>query len=95
LKAVSIALPFLTVRTVYGVLSMFPWDRYWIYSVPGWDLVAFGIQRKWQINLAMEVLMEYAIVIIYSVACCMLPLNEDYKIPESYEDECLLSRPQC
>jgi hypothetical protein len=95
LKAVSIALPFLTVRTVYGVLSMLSWDRYRIYSVTGWDLVEFGINGKWQINFAMEFLMEFTFVIIYSVAGYMLPLNEDYKIPESYEDECLLSRPQC
>ncbi|KAG1761812.1 hypothetical protein EDD22DRAFT_618501 [Suillus occidentalis] len=95
LKAVSIALPLLTVRMVYGVLSMLSWDRYRIYSVTGWNLAAFGNHGEWQIYFTMEFLMEFAIVIIYSVAGHMLPLNEDYKIPESYEDECLLSRPHC
>ncbi|KAG1761811.1 hypothetical protein EDD22DRAFT_779291 [Suillus occidentalis] len=79
LKAVSVALPFLTVRTLYGVLPFTEFDIF---------------RGKWQIYIAMKMLMEYAVVIIYSVAAFMLPLKKDYKIPESYQDEYLLSRPQ-
>jgi hypothetical protein len=74
---------------VYGVLFILPWGRY--LSSTGRDLAEFG---NWQIYIAiLKMLMEYAVVIIYYVAGYRLPLNEDYKIPESYEDECLLSRP--
>ncbi|KIK44139.1 hypothetical protein CY34DRAFT_80540 [Suillus luteus UH-Slu-Lm8-n1] len=94
LKAVSVALPFLTVRTVYSVLFML-----WMDRNPGstpLDLGEFDlIEGNWQIYIAMKMLMEYAVVIIYSVAAFVLPLKKDYKIPESYQDEYLLSRPHC
>lgn len=85
LKAVSVALPFLTVRTVYNVLPIFSLD-----DMPGqFDI----LEGTWQNYIAMKMLMEYAVVIIYLVAAFVLPLNNDYKIPESYQDEYLLSRP--
>ncbi|KAG1874149.1 hypothetical protein C8R48DRAFT_693014 [Suillus tomentosus] len=98
LKAISIALPFLAIRTLYSVLSTFSSDS---FSIPGTtesntsDLAKFNVLTgEWQIYLVMDMLMEYAVVIIYAVAGIMLPLNEDYKPADSYQDEYLLSRPQ-
>ncbi|KAG1829518.1 hypothetical protein EV424DRAFT_432510 [Suillus variegatus] len=98
LKAVSIALPFLAIRTLYSVLSTFSSSS---FSITGTtepntsDLAKFNILTgEWQIYLVMDMLMEYAIVIIYSVAGIVLPLNEDYKSADSYQDEYPLSRPQ-
>lgn len=98
MKAISIALPFLAIRTLYGVLSTFSSST---VSVTGTtesntsDLAKFNmITGEWQIYLVMDMLMEYAIVIIYSVAGLVLPLNEDYKSSDSYEAEYPLSRPQ-
>jgi hypothetical protein len=42
----------------------------------------------------MDMLMEYAVVIIYSVAALVLPLNEDYKFAGSYQDQYPLNAPQ-
>ncbi|KAG1809979.1 uncharacterized protein HD556DRAFT_1317071 [Suillus plorans] len=98
LKAISIALPFLAIRTLYSVLSTFSSDS---FSITGTtesntsDLAKFNILTgEWQIYLVMDMLMEYAVVIIYAVAGIVLPLNEDYKSADSYQDEYLLSRPQ-
>ncbi|KAG1798780.1 hypothetical protein EV424DRAFT_1332800 [Suillus variegatus] len=98
LKAISIALPFLAIRTLYSVLSTFSSST---FSVTGTtesntsDLAKFNmITGEWQIYLVMDMLMEYAVVIIYAVAGIVLPLNEDYKPTDSYQDEYLLSRPQ-
>ncbi|KAG1908567.1 uncharacterized protein F5891DRAFT_1098125 [Suillus fuscotomentosus] len=98
LKAISIALPFLAIRTLYSVLSTFSSDS---FSITGTtesntsDLAKFNVLTgEWQIYLVMDMLMEYAVVIIYAVAGIMLPLNEDYKPADSYQDEYLLSRPQ-
>ncbi|KAG2109726.1 uncharacterized protein F5147DRAFT_692121 [Suillus discolor] len=98
LKAISIALPFLAIRTLYSVLSTFSSST---FSVTGTtesntsDLAKFNmITGEWQIYLVMDMLMEYAVVIIYGVAGIMLPLNEDYKSADSYQDEYPLSRPQ-
>ncbi|KAG1798084.1 uncharacterized protein HD556DRAFT_1525683 [Suillus plorans] len=91
LKAVSIALPFLAIRTLYGVLSTFSSST---VSVTGStesntsDLAKFNmITGEWQIYLVMDMLMEYAVVIIYAVAGIVLPLNEDYKSANSHQDE--------
>ncbi|KAG1849349.1 uncharacterized protein F5891DRAFT_1160685 [Suillus fuscotomentosus] len=98
LKAISIALPFLAIRTLYSVLSTFSSDS---FSITGTtepntsDLAKFNILTgEWQIYLVMDMLMEYAVVIIYAVAGIVLPLNEDYKSADSYQDEYPLSRPQ-
>ncbi|KAG2053925.1 hypothetical protein BDR06DRAFT_437972 [Suillus hirtellus] len=98
LKAISIALPFLAIRTLYSVLSTFSSDS---FSITGTtepntsDLAKFNILTgEWQIYLVMDMLMEYAVVIIYAVAGIVLPLNEDYKSADSYQDAYPLSRPQ-
>ncbi|KAG2160198.1 uncharacterized protein EDB93DRAFT_1073789 [Suillus bovinus] len=97
LKAISIALPFLAIRTLYSVLSTFSSSSFDITGTaapPTGDLAKFNIfTGEWQIYLVMDMLMEYAVVIIYSAAGIVLPLNEDYKSPESYQDEYPLSRP--
>jgi hypothetical protein len=98
LKAISIALPFLAIRTLYSVLSTFSsssFDATTTTQPNTSDLAKFNIfTGEWQIYLVMDMLMEYAIVIIYSVAGLVLPLNQDYKSPDSYQDEYPLSRPQ-
>lgn len=98
LKAISIALPFLVIRTIYSILSTFSSSSFITTTAtqPNTsDLAKFNIiTGEWQIYLVMDMLMEYAIVIIYTVAGLVLPLNQDYKTPESYQDEYPLSRPQ-
>ncbi|KAG1758036.1 hypothetical protein EDB19DRAFT_82104 [Suillus lakei] len=98
LKAISVALPFLLVRTIYSVLSTFSSSTFTITTTTQpatGDLAKFNIiTGEWQIYLVMDMLMEYAIVIIYAVAGLVLPLNQDYKSPDSYQDEYPLSRPQ-
>ncbi|KAG1758037.1 hypothetical protein EDB19DRAFT_1660437 [Suillus lakei] len=91
LKAISIALPFLVIRTIYSVLSTFSSSTFTITTTTQpatGDLAKFNIiTGEWQIYLVMDMLMEYAIVIIYAVAGLVLPLNQDYKSPDSYQDE--------
>ncbi|KAG2109718.1 uncharacterized protein F5147DRAFT_635140 [Suillus discolor] len=87
LKAVSITLPFLAVRTLYSVLSTASWANQEQFDIT-------SDECQWEIYLAMDMLMEYAVVIIYAVAGFVLPLNEDYKSADSYQDEYPLSRPQ-
>ncbi|KAG2123609.1 hypothetical protein DEU56DRAFT_829381 [Suillus clintonianus] len=98
LKAISIALPFLAVRTIYSVLSTFSSSTFvttGATQVNTSDLAKFNMfTGEWQIYLVMDMLMEYAIVIVYSVAGLVLHLNQDYKTPEYNQDEYPLSRPQ-
>ncbi|OJA19479.1 hypothetical protein AZE42_04922 [Rhizopogon vesiculosus] len=83
LKAISIALPFLAVRTLYSVLSTFSSSTFSFStsstSSDG-DLAKFNIVTgEWQIYLVMDMLMEYAVVVLYAVAGLLLPLDQDYK----------------
>ncbi|KAG2070649.1 hypothetical protein BDR04DRAFT_1099652 [Suillus decipiens] len=98
LKAISVALPFLAVRTLYSILSTFSSSSFSTTSTSTTstnDLSKFNLfTGEWQIYLVMDMLMEYAIVIIYCVAGIVLPLNEDYKSPDSYQDEYAMNRPQ-
>ncbi|KAG1758039.1 hypothetical protein EDB19DRAFT_82210 [Suillus lakei] len=100
LKVISISLLFLVIRTIYSVLSTFSSSTSVITTTtttqPTGDLAKFNMfTGEWQIYLVMDMLMEYAIVIIYAVAGLVLPLDQDYKspAPDSYQDEYLLSRP--
>ncbi|KAG0699720.1 hypothetical protein DFH29DRAFT_35458 [Suillus ampliporus] len=99
LKAISIALPFLAVRTLYSVLSTFSSSTFTISTTSSpqpntSDLAKFNILTgEWQIFLVMDMLMEYAVVIIYTIAGLMLPLDQDYKSADFNEDEYPLSRP--
>lgn len=98
LKAISIALPFLAVRTLYSVLSTFSsstFDTSGTSQPNTSDLAKFNILTgEWQIYLVMDMLMEYAVVIIYIVAALVLPLNQDYNHPGLKEEEYPMSRPQ-
>lgn len=100
LKAISVALPFLAIRTIYSILSTFSSSTFSVTSTSSTqantsDLAKFNLfTGEWQIYLVMDMLMEYAVVIIYSVAALMLPLNDDYKSPDSYQDQYPLSGPQ-
>ncbi|KIJ68796.1 hypothetical protein HYDPIDRAFT_125815 [Hydnomerulius pinastri MD-312] len=96
LLAVSIALPFLAVRALYSVLSTFSSSTFITTgaTTPNTsDLAKFNMfSGEWQIYLVMEVLMEYAVVIVYTAAGTMLPLDQDYKLQET--DEYPLYQPQ-
>jgi hypothetical protein len=99
LKAISVALPFLAIRTLYSILSTFSSSTFSTTSTSTTsdtsDLAKFNLfTGEWQIYLVMEMLMEYAIVIIYSVAALVLPLNEDYKSSDLAQDEYPSDRPQ-
>ncbi|KAG1889256.1 hypothetical protein F4604DRAFT_1711324 [Suillus subluteus] len=100
LKAISVALPFLAIRTLYSILSTFSSSSFSITSTSTTqadtsDLAKFNLfTGEWQIYLVMDMLMEYAVVIIYCVAALVLPLNEDYKSPESYQDQYPMNAPQ-
>ncbi|KAG1744545.1 uncharacterized protein EDB91DRAFT_1246671 [Suillus paluster] len=99
LKAISIALPFLAIRTLYSVLSTFSSSTFDISSTSSQpntsDLAKFNILTgEWQIYLVMDMLMEYAVVIIYTVAALVLPLNQDYNSPDLNQDNYPLNRPQ-
>jgi len=94
LKAISIALPFLVVRTVYSVLSTFSSSTFSVTATTPNDssLARFNIVTgEWQIYLVMDMLMEYAVVIIYTVAGLMLPLDRDYKFPDYNHEQYPLS----
>ncbi|KAF9229711.1 hypothetical protein BS17DRAFT_805320 [Gyrodon lividus] len=97
LIAISAALPFLAVRALYSILSTFSSSTFITSgtstSSSDNDLAKFNIfTGEWQIYLVMEVLMEYVVVIIYTVAGTLLPLDQDYKLQET--DEYPLYRPQ-
>jgi hypothetical protein len=99
LKAISVALPFLAIRTLYSILSTFSSSTFSTTSTSTTsdtsDLAKFNLfTGEWQIYLVMDMLMEYAVVIIYSVAALVLPLNEDYKFAGSYQDQYPLNAPQ-
>ncbi|KAF8845459.1 hypothetical protein BDN67DRAFT_999611 [Paxillus ammoniavirescens] len=99
LLAISAAMPFLAVRALYSVLSTFSSSTFITTGTTSTtststnDLAKFNMfTGEWQIYLVMEILMEYAVVIIYTVAGTLLPLNQDYKLQET--DEYPLYRPQ-
>ncbi|OAX35101.1 hypothetical protein K503DRAFT_858818 [Rhizopogon vinicolor AM-OR11-026] len=98
LKAISIALPFLAVRTLYSVLSTFSSSTFSFSgsSTPSdSDLAKFNIVTgEWQIYLVMDMLMEYAVVILYAVAGLLLPLDQDYKSSDFNQEAYPLSNPQ-
>ncbi|KAG2370336.1 hypothetical protein BDR07DRAFT_1476331 [Suillus spraguei] len=98
LKAITVAFPFLAVRTIYSILSTFSSSTFSITTTTQpntGDLAKFNLfTGEWQIYLVMEMLMEYAVVIIYCVAAVVLPLDEDYKTTDSRQDEYPMNRPQ-
>lgn len=47
---------------------------------------------EWQLYVVMEVVMEFAVVVIYTLAGILLRLDQDYGLQES--DEYPLYRPQ-
>jgi len=98
LVAVSVALPFLAVRTLYSVLSTFssssfPTTTGSTTTDSNSALAKFNMfTGEWQIYVVMEVIMEYAVVVIYTFAGTVLHLDQDYKLQET--DEYPLYRPQ-
>lgn len=93
---ISFALPFLAVRTVYGVLSTITTDTFTgsttssnTSSLAEFDLVT----GNWEIFLVMDMITEYAIVIFYTISAFVLPLDQDFKAPDFIEDEFPLNGP--
>lgn len=93
---ISFALPFLAVRTVYGVLSTITTDAFTgsttssnTSSLAEFDLVT----GNWEIFLVMDMITEYAIVIFYTISAFVLPLDQDFKAPDFIEDEFPLNGP--
>ncbi|KAH0838637.1 hypothetical protein J3R83DRAFT_6960 [Lanmaoa asiatica] len=88
LVAVSAALPFLAVRTLYSVLSTFSSSTFSPTSTTDSNnpLAKFNMfSGEWQIYVVMEVVMEYAVVVIYTLAGTMLRLDQDYGLQETDE----------
>ncbi|KAI9572611.1 hypothetical protein HD554DRAFT_2061473 [Boletus coccyginus] len=97
LVAVSVALPFLAVRTLYSVLSTFSSDTFDTTGTSTTDsdnpLAEFNMfTGEWQLYVVMDVVMEFTVVIIYTLAGNILRLDQDYKLQET--DEYPLHRPQ-
>jgi len=98
LVAVSAALPFLAVRTLYSVLSTFSSSTFVTTgtsttSDSNNDLAKFNMfTGEWQLYVVMDVVMEYAVVVIYTLAGNVLRLDQDYGLQET--DEYPLYRPQ-
>ncbi|KAG1757965.1 hypothetical protein EDB19DRAFT_1660046 [Suillus lakei] len=95
LKAISVALPLLAVRMLYSILSTFSSSTFAISTTSSpqpntSDLAKFNMfTGEWQIYIVMDMLMEYAVAIIFAVAALVLPLNQDFKSL----DLCPLGRP--
>lgn len=89
LLAVSVALPFLAVRTLYSVLSTFSSSTFTTTgttSSSNSDLAKFNMfSGEWQIYLAMDMIMEYVTVLIFIFAGITLKLDQDYKLQEHDE----------
>lgn len=91
LIAISVALPFLAVRTLYGVLSTFSSSTFittdsTTTSTSDGALAKFNMfTGEWQIFLAMDLLMEYICVLVYIFAGSTLKLDQDYQL-QDYED---------
>jgi hypothetical protein len=90
LAAVSAALPFLAVRTLYSVLSTFSSSTFGVTTGTTTDsnnaLAKFNMfTGEWQLYVVMEVVMEYAVMLIYTLAGTTLRLDQDYKLQETDE----------
>ncbi|KIO07482.1 hypothetical protein M404DRAFT_136374 [Pisolithus tinctorius Marx 270] len=99
LIAISVALPFLAVRTLYSVLSAFSSSTFIVTdsttttSTLDGALAKFNlITGEWQIFFAMDMLMEYICVLIYVFAGLKLKLDQDYELQD--HDEYPLYRPK-
>jgi len=72
LIGVSLALPFLGVRVVYSILNAF--------STSSPSLARFNSQTgDWVLYLVMSLIMEYCVVVIYSVSGTMIGLRKDHE----------------
>jgi len=70
LFGITCALPFLGVRMVYGILNAFS------TSVP--SIAKFNsVTGDWVLYLVMSLIMEYCVVVIYSVTGTTIPLSRD------------------
>ncbi|KAN0100951.1 hypothetical protein V8E55_000935 [Tylopilus felleus] len=99
LVAVTVALPFLAVRTLYSVLSTFSSNSFGVSSTTTTThndspLAKFNMfTGEWQLYVIMEVVMEYAIVLIYTLAGNVLRLDQDYKLQEEADEYPLYRQP--
>jgi uncharacterized membrane protein len=87
LLAVSIALPFLAIRTLYSILSTFSSSGFLTTtgtsSSSDSGLAKFNMfTGEWQIYLGMDMIMEYVTVLIFVFAGTTLKLDQDYKLQE-------------
>jgi hypothetical protein len=80
LIAISSALPFLGIRVLYSVLSSYSGS-----PVPNIEpstnssLSKFNISNgDWRIYLAMGLIMEYIVVLVYTTAGARIPLQDDH-----------------
>ncbi|EIW86368.1 hypothetical protein CONPUDRAFT_140954 [Coniophora puteana RWD-64-598 SS2] len=93
LVAITIALPFIGVRTLYSILSTFSSSSFGISgtstttSTTTNSLSQFNMfNGNWHIYVIMGMVTEYVAIIVYSVAGMILPLESDYKLT-TYGDE--------
>ncbi|KAH7883944.1 hypothetical protein F5I97DRAFT_1938582 [Phlebopus sp. FC_14] len=90
LIAISCALPFLAVRTLYSILSTFSSSTFITTGTTANstnDLSKFNMfSGEWQIYLTMDMVMEFVVVIIYALAGNMLPLDQDYKLQQEIDE---------
>lgn len=89
LLAISVALPFLAVRTVYSILSTFSSSNFLVTgstSSSNSALAKFNMfTGEWQIYLAMDMIMEYVTALILTFAGFTLKLDQDYHLQEHDE----------
>jgi len=80
LKAISCALPFLGVRTLYGILNSYSGSLINTTGAPNTSSLArFNmVTGSWEIYLVMSVLMEACACLIYVVAGTQIPLSQDF-----------------
>lgn len=81
LIGISAALPFLLVRVIYSVLATFSGSMVVSStSLPSTNSLAkFNVvSGDWRVFLVMSLIMEYIVVVIYTVAGTKIPLQDDY-----------------
>jgi len=80
LIAISSALPFLGIRVLYSILSSYSGSL-----VPNIEVSTNNSLSKfnasngdWRIYLVMGLIMEYVVVLVYTIAGARIPLQDDY-----------------
>lgn len=88
---ITVTLPLIAVRVVYGILNVYSLPTIYLtghYNAGNLSTpmtVMFSMFKDPKIPyFVMDVLMEWVVVIIYTVAGTMLPLDEDYRLTDEY-----------